>query len=269
MVFDQRREAHRCVDVALRDMEAEAVGDERHADHQQEAERQHDDRRVLLDKARQRIDGHHHHGHGDDDRDIHDRDLVGHADRGDDRIDREHQIEQQDLEDRPGDRDFERPADHVLLGIVRIYRMVDFLGCLPDEEQAAGDQDEIAPGEAVIEEFEDRICQVYDVGHRRQKQQPHHQRAADAETARGGALLFWQLVGENGNKDEVVDAEHDLEHDERQHGDPRRWIVNPSEMGREELDHRRLFRVRAGRSGDRPEVGRARSRVNAVYGSVT
>ena len=52
--FDQRREAHGGVDVALRHMEADAVGDQRHADHQQEAQRQHDDGRVLGDEVGER-----------------------------------------------------------------------------------------------------------------------------------------------------------------------------------------------------------------------
>jgi hypothetical protein len=35
-------------------MEAHAVGDQRHADHQQEAQRQHDDGRVLGDEVGER-----------------------------------------------------------------------------------------------------------------------------------------------------------------------------------------------------------------------
>ena len=46
------REAHREVDVALRDVDVEAVGDQRHPDQQQEAQGQHLDRRVRLDEAR-------------------------------------------------------------------------------------------------------------------------------------------------------------------------------------------------------------------------
>ena len=45
--LDQGGEAHGGVDVALGHVEAHAVGDQRHADHQQEAERKHDDGRVL------------------------------------------------------------------------------------------------------------------------------------------------------------------------------------------------------------------------------
>ena len=50
--LDEDREAHREVDVALRDVLVEALGDQRHADQQQERQRQHLDRRVPVDEAR-------------------------------------------------------------------------------------------------------------------------------------------------------------------------------------------------------------------------
>ena len=48
--LDEHREAHREVNVALLDVPAEAVGDERHADQQQERQRQDLDGRVGLDE---------------------------------------------------------------------------------------------------------------------------------------------------------------------------------------------------------------------------
>ena len=44
--LDEHRERHREVDVALRHVMVEPVGDQHHADHQQEREREHLDRRV-------------------------------------------------------------------------------------------------------------------------------------------------------------------------------------------------------------------------------
>ena len=43
-----------------------------------------------------------------------------------------------------------RPVEHVVAR-VRIDGVVDLVGRLPDQEQAAGDQDQVAPGEAVPE----------------------------------------------------------------------------------------------------------------------
>ena len=72
-------------------------------------------------------------------------------------FDREDQVEQQDLEDRPAQRDRHGLADHVVLVVLRIDGVVDLLGRLPDQEEAAGDQDQVAPGEAVPEGGEDRL----------------------------------------------------------------------------------------------------------------
>jgi hypothetical protein len=67
-------------------MDAEPVGDQHGADHQQEAERQHHDRRVGVDEVRQRLGSEQHHHDGDDHGDEHHRQKIGHADRGEDRI---------------------------------------------------------------------------------------------------------------------------------------------------------------------------------------
>src|SRR3546814_10473791 len=49
--FDEHRERHRRVDVALRDVLAEAVGDQHQADHDQEAQRENLARGVALDRS--------------------------------------------------------------------------------------------------------------------------------------------------------------------------------------------------------------------------
>ena len=76
-----------------------------------------------------------------------------------------------------------------VLVVVGIDRVVDFLGRLPDQEQAAGDQDEVAPGEAVAEGGEQRLGQLHDEGDGGEQHQPHDQRRADAEPPRARLLL--------------------------------------------------------------------------------
>jgi hypothetical protein len=44
--------------------------------------------------------------------------------------------------------------------MVGIDRVVDLLGRLPHQEQAAGDQDQVAPGEAVAEGGEQRLVRL-------------------------------------------------------------------------------------------------------------
>ena len=61
--------------------------------------------------------------------------------------------------------------------------VMDFLGRLPDQEQAAGDQDQVAPREAVTEQREDRRRQLHDQRHRAEQRQPQDQRQPDADAA--------------------------------------------------------------------------------------
>ena len=71
----------------------------------------------------------------------------------------------------------------------------------------------------MAEHREDRRRQRDDEGDRAEQQQAQDQRAADADPARPGAVLLRQLVGQDRDEDEIVDAEHDLHHDQ---GDERR-----------------------------------------------
>ena len=85
---------------------------------------------------------HHHERDGDDHRRDHDRDLVDHADRGDDRVEREDDVEQHDLHDhRRNDAALTAAEACALLALELV---VDLVGALADQEQAARDQDEVA-----------------------------------------------------------------------------------------------------------------------------
>ena len=101
------------------------------------------------------------------DRDVHDREVVGHADGGDDRVDRKDEVEQQDLEDRTAERDVDGMADDLVLVVLGVDGVVDLLRRLPDQEQAASDQDEVAEREAVAEGREQRRGHADDPGDRR------------------------------------------------------------------------------------------------------
>ena len=196
-------------------MIAEAVGDQHHADHQEEAERQHDDAGVLVDEVGQRVGGQQHDGHGDQNGDDHDRQVLGHADGRQDRVDREDDVQQDDLEDgRAGVGD-----DHVLLvhDVVAgrgIDRVVDFLGRLPDQEQTTRDQDQVLPREFIAHDGEDRLHQTDQPGDDRQQGQTHDQRQADTDAPHLLPLMLGQFVRQDRDEDQVVDAEHDLHHDE-------------------------------------------------------
>src|SRR5262245_19531180 len=95
--LDEYRETHGEVDVALRNVHAEAIADERHADQQQERQREHLDGRMMVHELADRTRCEHHDGDGKDDRGDHHGYLVGHPDGGDDGVEREDDVEQHDL----------------------------------------------------------------------------------------------------------------------------------------------------------------------------
>src|SRR5262245_24518573 len=59
--LDENRKSHGEVDVALRDVLVEPLGDQRHADQQQEAQGQHLDRGMARDELTDRAGGDEHH----------------------------------------------------------------------------------------------------------------------------------------------------------------------------------------------------------------
>ena len=209
-------------------MHPEAVGDQHGADHQQEAEREHHDGRVVLDEVRERIGGYQHQPDRDHHGGDHDRQRARHADRGQDRIDREDNVEQHDLHDcRAEAQASGLGGAFVVRRVAAVERVMNLLGRLPDQEQAARDQDQIAQREGRVErtvavdqravdaEIDQRRGQPDQPRDRRKQRQPQHQRQCDADPARARLPGGRQAVGENRDEHEIVDAEHHLHHDQR------------------------------------------------------
>ncbi|MNT24953.1 hypothetical protein D3C72_1604540 [compost metagenome] len=206
-------------------MDAEAVGDQHCADHQQEAQGQHDDGRVLVDEVSQGVRGQQHDDDGDDHGHHHDRHVIGHADRRQDGVDREDQVQQDDLDDGRTDVVDDDVLLVLLQHVVRrgdVDGVVDFLGGFPHQEQTAGDQDQVAPAEGGIEalamdaQVEDGRRQADDPADGGQQTQAHDQGQTNADAAGALAMLGRQLVRQDRDEDQVVDAEHDL-HDHQGH----------------------------------------------------
>ena len=98
--------------------------------------------------------------------------------------------------------------------------LVNFMRGLVDEEQAAQQQDEIASADAVIKEAEERRGEP---DHPRQATEQHHagnDRQPQARLPRLGLLVRWQLARQDGDKDDVINAQYDLEQSQREQTDP-------------------------------------------------
>jgi len=236
-------------------VDPEAVGDQDHADHQEEAQGQHDHAGVVVDEVGERVGGQQHDHHRDDHGGHHDGQVIRHPDSRQDRVYREDHVDQDDLEDH---RPEVRGDDACLVEEIRglgVHRAVDFLGGLPQQEEAAGDQDQVAPGEGQVQgahrfpEREDRICEVDQPGQGRQQRKAHDQGQGDAQPPSLLTLLFRQLVRQDRDKDEVVDAEHHLHRDQGDQGRPGGGVGQKGNYGVHSAEFRRLstFRQTASR----------------------
>jgi hypothetical protein len=86
---------------------------------------------------------------GDDHRGDHHPEAIGHPDGRDHRVEREHHVEQHDLDEhRPNDAG---PRCRDAMARLALELVVDLVRGLPEQEQAAEDQDEVAAGDLVPE----------------------------------------------------------------------------------------------------------------------
>ena len=95
--FDQDREADGGVQITFRDMKAQALGSQAEADHHQEAQAQHDHRRVTVDEVGQRFAGDDHQTDREHHGDHHHRQMLNHAYRGNHRVQGKHRVEHDNL----------------------------------------------------------------------------------------------------------------------------------------------------------------------------
>ena len=177
--LDHRGKKHRGVNIAPFDMKAETVGDQRHADHQEEAQRQHQNRRIAVDERRQRPHGDHHHPDRHDDGYDHDRKILGHAHGRDDAVDREDDVDHDDLNEA-GDEAERRSRLLVIILVIRVDAVVDFARRLPDQEQAARQQQQVAHRKGVSEHRGQRLREMHHPRRRSEQRQAEHERQGQA-----------------------------------------------------------------------------------------
>ena len=211
----------------------EALGQQRNPDEQQERQRQHLDRRVLVDEVRDLACRQHHHAHGEHHRHDHHLNVLGHSDRSNHGVEREHDVEQQNLEDDRAER--ERFLTGVGAVLLALQSVVDFGGGLVNEERAAEDQDDVAPrdggslfGEnAEIGQVKQRVGERHHPRDREEQREPPEHGEGEADGTRTGLLVGRQLVRQDRDEHDVVDAQYDFHRGERdERGEARRLKDN-------------------------------------------
>ena len=106
-----------------------------------------------------------------------------------------------------------------IVGLVRLHLGMDLVRRLGDQEQPAGDQDDVVPGERAAEAAEHRIGQPHQPGQAEQQDDAEHQREREPDLARALGVLRRAARHQHRDEHDIVDAEHDLE---RRQGDERR-----------------------------------------------
>ena len=165
---------------------------------------------------------------GDDDRRDHHADMLGHADRGDDRIDREDQVDERDLRD---DR-AETCASTLLAGSPSSAALdvaVDLRVALTSRNRPPANSTRSRQEKSVAEDGEERRRQADQPEQRQQEDDAEDERHGEADLARALRLLRRQLADDHRDEDDVVDAEHDLHGGERDKARPDGRIGDPVE----------------------------------------
>src|SRR5690606_25633634 len=97
-------------------------------------------------------------------------------------------------------------------------------------------------------------------GHDRQQQQPHQERQRQADDPSPVAQLRRQLLDQNGNEDEIIYAQNNLEYDQGKQADPSRRVQQPFHQG---LRKRNLFVQVAQHLGE--QLGRGGQHIAAFH----
>src|SRR3972149_8928136 len=147
--LDHQAERHGEIDVAPVEMLSGSLGHEKDPDHHQEGQREDLDARVPLHEIADGGGEDQHHDDGEDHRKYHDLEVLHHTHRGDDRVEREDDVEGHDLSHDRGELS---GASRFHFGAKRMRGLdlvIDFERGLGDEEQPAEDADQIATAHPV------------------------------------------------------------------------------------------------------------------------
>ena len=175
---------------------------------------------MLRHEPRHRPRRHIHHGACDDNSGDHDLEILRHPDRSDDGIQREHQIDDDDLDDDPEER-AGFGLRRIPSAFARFDLAVNLVRRLGDQECTAADQDDVAPRKPDAIDGEHRLRQSDQPHQQAEQQDTKHQRKRQSDLPRAFRLPRRNARHDHREEDDVVDAEHDLERRQGQQRRPR------------------------------------------------
>ena len=142
-------------------------------------------------------------------------------------IDGKDQVDDRDLENGGGQGigHGRRPA----LLVFAFDVLMDLARALDQEKQAAGDEDEIAPGEVIAGDAEDRRGEMDHPGDAAEHDHPEHQRERKPDAPRRQPPFGRQPRYEQRDEHDIVDTEHDLHRAQGNEACPRVRVGQPVE----------------------------------------
>ena len=100
------------------------------------------------------------------------------------------------------------------------HLLMDLLGALPEQKETARDQDDVPPGNGHGKDGEEGRGGADDPGQHQQQGNAHEHGEEQAQAPRHLPTLGRQPVHEDGDEDDVVDPQHELQGREREEGYP-------------------------------------------------
>ena len=199
-------------------MEAKAFRHQAQTNHQQEAQTQHHHRRMLVHETRQRFRRQQHDRHRNNHSRHHDRQMVHHADRRDHRIQREDRIQHHDLQHHYPEAGI---AFTVTIIVLPVFQpLMELCRRFEEQEYPPDQHDQITAGEGVIHDGEQRFGQRDHPRDNGEQTQSHDQRQRETNQTRFITLFWRQLIRKDGDKHQVIDAENNLQHHQREQSYP-------------------------------------------------
>ena len=129
--------------------------------------------------------------------------------------------------------------------LAAFHVVVNFHGALVEQEQAAGDQDDVAPGQVEPGDGDDRVGELGQPHQHGQHDDAQDERAHEADTLGELALFGREPLRGNRQEDEIVYAEDDFQNGERCQAEPALHREYP-------VEHRVPSRRSGGEIGSRP-----------------
>ena len=133
---------------------------------------------------------------------------MGQAHRGDDGIQSEDEVYDHD----DGDDTEKGSGIGVLRPFVTAFHLLVDLGCaFPQQENSAEDEDHVAPGQGEVAIADDGSLELGEPHQHREHGHAQQQRTRQTDALCPGAVLLRQALGSDGEENQIVDAEDDLE----------------------------------------------------------